>query len=157
MAKNRVGVLEAHEAVESSVPQTHCGRGIAERLVASREARRLGKRLIQMVRTKASEAIKQAKAARDAVEKTLQKEVERIMFYDGLIGIGNLIPFARIHSLGEKLHYEIPHAGDKGMRRHNLYSRRDEAGILQLKSKTLRVSSRNLFLKQPIPAVPLAV
>lgn len=80
-----------------------------------------------------------------------------IGFWDGPLGIGNLLPFARTHSLGEKLHYEMPHAGDRGMRRHNLYSRRDDNGIPQLESKTLHVSSRSLFAKQPIPAVRLAV
>lgn len=161
MAKNRVGVLEAHEAVESSVPQTHCGRGIAERLVASREARRLGKRLIQMVRGKASEAIKRAKSARDAAEQAIERETERIerlrvLLIDGPRGIGNLIPFARIHSLGERLHYEMPRAGDGGMRRYNLYQRRDREGCMRLHSKELHVSSRSLFSKQPIPPARLA-
>ena len=71
------------------------------------------------------------------------------------IGRGNLLPFAKAHNYGDKLHYEIPRAGDKGMRRHNLYSRRDDKGIPQLESKQLRVSSRNLFASQPIPMRPL--
>jgi hypothetical protein len=160
MAKGRVGVLEAHEAPDSSAPQTHCGRAIAERLVASREARRLSKRLIQMcVRVKASEAIKQAKAARDVVEKAIQKEIERmrIVLIDGGPGIGNLIPFASLHNQGDKLHYEMPRAGDVGMRRFNLYHRRDDAGAIRIHSREIHVSSRSLFSRQPIPAVRLAV
>jgi hypothetical protein len=158
MAKGRVGVLEAHEAPDSSAPQIHCGRAIADRLVATREARRLGKRLIQMVRcVKAKEAIQRAKSARDVVEKAIEKEIERmrIIFIDGPKGIGNLLPFSRLHNYGDKLHYEMPRAGDGGMRRYNLYQRRDENGDMRLHSKTLHVSSRNLFLQQPIPAVPL--
>jgi hypothetical protein len=76
-------------------------------------------------------------------------------FWDGPLGRGNLIPFGRNKTSGDPLHYEIPRAGDKGMRRHNLYLRRDEHGIAQVQSRELRVSSRNLFSKQPIPMQPL--
>jgi len=154
-------VLEAYEAVNCSEPQIHCGRAIAERLVANREARRVGKRLIQMVSVKARDAIQRAKAARDAVlARIAVMERTAIListYFDGPLGRGNLLPFARTHTLGDKLHYEIPRAGDTGIRRHNLFRRRDDNGIPQLESKQLRVSSRNLFAKQPIPAVRLAV
>jgi hypothetical protein len=148
MAKGRVGVLEAHEAPDSSAPQIHCGRAIAERLIASRRARRLGKRLIQMVRLKACEAIKEAKAARDAALAQIAA-IERTRdfvaaLFEGPLGIGNLIPFARLHPHGDKLHYEVPMAGDRGcFARH--------------RPRNLRVSSRSLFSRQPIPAVRLAV
>jgi hypothetical protein len=33
---------------------------------------------------------------------------------DGPLGVGNAIPFARLHNYGDKLHYEIPMAGDRG-------------------------------------------
>ncbi len=33
--------------------------------------------------------------------------------WDGPLGIGNLIPFARLKNEGDKLHYETPMAGDK--------------------------------------------
>ena len=65
-------------------------------------------------------------------------------FWDGPLGIGNLLPFARLHNYGEKLHYEVPMAGDRGcFARH--------------RPRHLRVSSRSLFSRQPIPAVPLTV
>jgi hypothetical protein len=72
-------------------------------------------------------------------------EAEKVIgFWDGPLGIGNLLPFARPHNYGEKLHYEIPHAGDRScFARH--------------RPRHVRVSSRNLFGKQPIPAVRLAV
>src|SRR5580692_7427138 len=35
--------------------------------------------------------------------------------WDGPLGVGNLLPFARPHNYGEKLHYEIPMAGDRGV------------------------------------------
>lgn len=81
---------------------------------------------------------------------------EAIGFWDGPLGRGNILPFARPHNYGEKLHYEMPRAGDKGMRRHGLYRRRDNHGVVQVHSKEISVSSRNLFCRQPIPARPLA-
>jgi len=113
MAKRRVGVLEAFELPTSVTAQTFCGRGIAERLVATREARRIGKRLIQMVRMKAADAIKQAKAARDAIQKAMRKEIQLMLFWDGPLGRGNVLPFAKPRSSGDKLHYEMPMAGDR--------------------------------------------
>lgn len=41
------------------------------------------------------------------------KEVIAQLF-DGPIGVGNVLPFAKAHNYGDKLHYEIPHAGDRG-------------------------------------------
>jgi hypothetical protein len=165
MAKNRVGVLEAHEAVDSTVPQVHCGRAIAERLVADRKARRLGKRLIQMISGAAQEAVQQAKAARDwaiaAQIAALQRLATIRAWFDGPIGTGNLIPFGDRRSTPlippSKMHYEMPRAGDRGLRRHNLYRRRDRHGKLCLDSKQIHVSSRSLFSQQTIPAVRLAV
>jgi len=38
---------------------------------------------------------------------------------DGPLGIGNVLPFAKPNSTGDKLHYEIPMAGDRSIfRRH---------------------------------------
>lgn len=142
MAKGRVGVLEAHESPALAEPQTRCGRAIAEYLVETGEATRIGKRLIQMVKARARDAITQAKAARDAV----QAVIDRIMFWDGPLGVGNLLPFARLHNYGDKLHYEMPMAGDVGMRRHGLYRRDDE-----IRSHTIPVSSRSLFNHQVLP------
>lgn len=74
------------------------------------------------------------------------KRIEQAVRYlwDGPLGIGNILPFARLHNYGDKLHYETPMAGDRGcFARH--------------RPRNLRVSSRNLFSHQPIPAVRLAV
>lgn len=114
MAKGRVGVLEAHEAPNSVAPQTHCGRAIAEYLLRQNYARKIGKRLIQMVRGQAALAIKHAKLVRDQAQKRIEILV---MFWDGPMGIGNLLPFAR-GAVGnwtapEKLHYETPMAGHR--------------------------------------------
>lgn len=119
MAKKRVGVLEAHEAPGSIDPQIFCGRAIAERLLAGREARQIGKRLIQMVRGNARDAIKQAKAARDAMTRRIEAETEKLFFYyDGPLGRGNVLPFSRATNpmlAPQKLHYEMPMAGDRSI------------------------------------------
>jgi hypothetical protein len=60
--------------------------------------------------------------------------------WDGPLGIGNLLPFAPSHNYGEKLHYDV---GPKGLRRHNLYRRKDSAGILQLRTHIIHVSGRS--------------
>lgn len=45
--------------------------------------------------------------------------------WDGAIGIGNLLPFARLHNYGDRLHYQTPMAGDRTTfarhRRHLIY------------------------------------
>jgi hypothetical protein len=33
------------------------------------------------------------------------------IFHDGPIGVGNLLPFAKAHNYGDKLHYSTPSAG----------------------------------------------
>jgi hypothetical protein len=104
-----------------------------------------------MVRAKASDAIKQAKAERDAI----RKKILRAILFDGPVGVGNLLPFSKPHCYGDKLHYQTPMAGDVGMRRYGLYSRRDEKGVPQLLSHQVHVSSRSLFNHQILPA-PLA-
>lgn len=65
MAKNRVGVLEADQAPESSLPETFCGREIADLLIESGAALRLGKRLVRMIQAKAAEVIAALKDWRD--------------------------------------------------------------------------------------------
>lgn len=135
-------MLEAHESPALAEPATRCGRAIAEYLVDTGEATRIGKRLIQMVRARARDAITQAKAARDSI----QAKLEIIMYWDGPLGVGNLLPFARLKNYGDKLHYEMPHANDVGMRRHGLYRREDE-----IRSHTISVSHRSLFNTQVLP------
>ena len=150
MAKGRVGVLEVHEGLKNCEPKVRCGAAIAEIMVKQCEARRIGKRLIQMVRLNAREAIRQAKAARDAA---LRAAEVKIGFLDGPLGIGNLLPFAKPHCDGSKLHYEIPMAGDKSLlHRYRLSRREDDMGISRLQTRTLHVSSCNLFRHQAIPA-----
>lgn len=73
--------------------------------------------------------------------KTLMVKLAR--FWDGPLGVGNVLPFAKAHNYGDKLHYEIPMAGDVGLRRHNLYRRRCDDGKMLLHSRILRVSARS--------------
>jgi len=82
-------VLKAHEPPGSAAPQTFCGPDIAERLVANHDARRIGRRLIQMLNAKARDAVKQAKAARDAVNAMMRK-LKMFCYFDGPRGVGNL-------------------------------------------------------------------
>jgi len=63
---------------------------------------------------------------------------------DGGLGVGNALPFAR-RTTGGSFHYEMPMAGDRGMRRHGLFHRTDERGVVQLRSRIIRVSHRSLF------------
>jgi hypothetical protein len=52
--------------------------------------------------------------------------------WDGPIGVGNLLPFSKAHNYGDKLHYEMPMAGDR-----TAYARH--------RRKEIHVSSRVLF------------
>ena len=74
--------------------------------------------------------------------KRIEQSVKNL--WDGPLGIGNILPFARLHNYGDKLHYEVPMAGDR-------------SGFARHRPRNLRISSRNLFSRQPIPAVRLAV
>ena len=67
-------------------------------------------------------------------------EVIRTPWNDGPLGRGNLIPFVKPHTSGDKLHYECPMAGDRGIfaRHHRRF---------------IRVSSRSLFNFQVLPVV----
>ena len=51
--------------------------------------------------------------------------------------------FIKTHCSGDKLHYEIPMAGDVGLRRHGLFRRRNEKGIPELRSHLIKVSVRS--------------
>jgi hypothetical protein len=150
MAKRRVGVLEAHEAPGVNTPRTACGRTVADYLIDHKYALRIGKRLIQMIRVKAHDAIRQAKAAL----KTLERAIERVLtgYDEGPMGRGMLVPFSRARNkmlAPEKLHYQIPSAGDVGMRRHNLWRVMEEDKSV-LRSKKITVSSRSLFSQSGI-------
>ena len=108
MAKGRVGVLEAHENTDLAIPRSFCGRAIAHDLVCAREAVRLGKRRIQMVKMKASTAIQRAQHAH-ALRELAESAVLRMKPYwtDGRTTAGNVLAFSRLRNDGEKLHYWI--------------------------------------------------
>jgi hypothetical protein len=136
--KQRVGVLEYNQ-VPGTEPEHHCGRAIADTLVRWHEARWIGKRrLIQMVRGGAEDAIKQAKAARDGAKVIIRK-----ILTNGPLGIGNLLPFAKAHNYGDPLHYETPMAGDNDLlRRFGMYF---DAQQNKYVTRTISISSRSLF------------
>lgn len=52
--------------------------------------------------------------------------------WDGPTGVGNLLPFAKAHNYGDKLHYQMPMAGDR-----SAFSRSHH--------KQINVSSRSAF------------
>lgn len=68
--------------------------------------------------------------------------VREARFWEGPLGVGNALPFAR-QTDGSRLHYEIPHAGDKGIRRHDLYRRTIDKKRVLLRSR-INVSSRKI-------------
>lgn len=79
--------------------------------------------------------------------KTLMVKLAR--FWDGPLGVGNLLPFAKAHNYGDKLHYEMPMANDIGLRRHNLYRREGK-----LLSHQIQVSARSGMRYLRAAAVP---
>jgi hypothetical protein len=99
MAK-RYGVLEADEPL-SAEPQKHVSKTVAKYLVRKMLAVPVGPRVIQMLKARAAEV---GDTIRDVI----------VGFWPGPLGVGNLIPFAK-SSNGDKLHYEVPHAGDRGI------------------------------------------
>lgn len=66
--------------------------------------------------------------------------------WDGVLGVGNLLPFAKSNNRGDRLHYEIPHAGDVGLRRHGMFRR----GSL-LHRHSIKVSTRSRRRGSPTP------
>ena len=130
MAKGRVAVLEAHAPQKISAAKAFCGTGIAEIMVKQCEARRIGKRLIQMVRGEAENAIKQAKAARDAALSEKWKRPDTSLRRPSRRRQPASLREARCD--GAKLHYELPPAGDR-----TPYQRS--------RRKLIKVSSRPVF------------
>lgn len=126
MAK-RIGVLAAEQAATDS-PQFFEKKSIVRSWIRSMEAVWIVPgQLAQKLRVRARRGM--AMIGRGLV--------------DGPIGIGNVLPFARLHNYGDKLHYEMPMAGDRGcFARH--------------RPRNIRVSSRSLFSKQILPAVAIA-
>lgn len=71
----------------------------------------------------------------------------------------SVLTFLKASSPGDRLHYEIPMAGDVGLRRHNLFRRVNEAGISELRTRTIQVSARSgmRYLRAAVPTTaPLA-
>jgi hypothetical protein len=134
MAKHKVGVLEASASPESTAPETFCGRAIAEYLVNEHFARKIGKRLIHMVKLTAVEAIELAKRAREAAAKLWERHSLRL-------GIGNILPFSRRTDPNHHFHYEIPHANDRGIRRWGFRARASKRNE-KLETRTIKVSAR---------------
>ena len=130
MAKGRVAVLEAHAPQKISAAKAFCGTGIAEIMVKQCEARRIGKRLIQMVRGEAK--LPSNKRKPRAMPPSREVEKTKHILFDGPLGVGNLLPFAKPRCDGAKLHYELPPAGDR-----TPYQRS--------RRKLIKVSSRGVF------------
>ena len=74
-----------------------------------------------------------------------------VAVFDGPLGVGNALPFAKPNNLGDRLHYEIPMAGDRGLRRHGLFRRTNE-----LRSHLIKVSVRSgkRYLAAAVPPTP---
>jgi len=66
----------------------------------------------------------------------------------------SVLTFLKASSPGDRLHYEIPMAGDVGLRRHNLFRRTNEAGISELRTRTIQVSARSGMRYLRAAAVP---
>lgn len=122
MAK-RIGVLEADQA-QSEKPRFFEKKSIVQHWVRRAEARWIVKgRIVQKLKTRA---------------RAITEEIRG--FFDGPLGVGNLLPFSRSRNPllpPGSLHYEVPHAGDRG-----LFARH--------RRKRIRVSGRNLFAQQKL-------
>lgn len=119
----KVGVLEADQSASDS-PVRKIKRAIADSLVEKSLARRISKFLIQMIKVKSYEVLETVRA-----------------LWDGPLGVGNALPFSR-QSDGGLLHYEIPHAGDVGIRRWGFRKRSSERNEKLKTRAPIRVSAR---------------
>ncbi len=63
--------------------------------------------------------------------------------WDGLIGVGNVLPFSKLKNYGDLLHYEMPMAGDKTALARSGWRRCDERK--QLATGERKVSTRGIF------------
>jgi hypothetical protein len=98
MAKG-YGVLEADEPL-SAEPRTFLSKNVARYLLRKALAIPVGYKLIQRVKPRESQGF------------ILICSSSR--FWDGPMGIGNVLPFSRPTDPGHHSHYEIPMAGDRG-------------------------------------------
>jgi hypothetical protein len=139
MAKHRVGVLEASASPDSTAPAIFCGRTVADWLIEKQMARKLGKSLVQMLQGAALEAIELARAALERARQEAFKLWERQQLR---LGVGNILPYSLPTDPGRHFHYEIPHAGDTGIRRWGFRERASEKNE-QLKTRApIKVSAR---------------
>jgi hypothetical protein len=123
----KVGVLESTQR-ETDQPARKVNRSVARYLIRKQLARPVNKFLIQM--------LKQAAAPTHEIIS---------VFWDGPLGVGNALPFSKPNNYGDKLHYQMPMAGDTGLRRHGLYRRANEYGVLELHTHGISVSGRSQF------------
>lgn len=73
-----------------------------------------------------------------------EREMKNISANAGpTVSANAILLFIKTHCSGDKLHYEIPMAGDVGLRRHGLFRRTNEAGISELLSHQIRVSAKS--------------
>jgi hypothetical protein len=73
-------VLEAEEAPETCVPQTFCGSEIADLMIESGAALRIGKRLVRMIEAKAAlviQALQEWREARRNAEWQRERQIRR--------------------------------------------------------------------------------
>ena len=96
----KIGVLEAHQSLTDQ-PVRKVKLSVANYLVRQLLARRISRSLIQMLKVRAQDAIREIRA-----------------WWDGVLGTGNALPFSRPTDPSHKHHYEIPRAGDIGLWRH---------------------------------------
>ena len=78
-------------------------------------------------------------------------QVKKI-FIDGVLGVGNLLPFAKPRSTGDKLHYEMPMAGHRTAYQRAGLHREEEQRKSILVSRIRKVSSKSFFNRQEISA-----
>lgn len=120
MAKRCVGVLGADQP-ENATPHVFVSKNHASTLIRRLEAVPLREKLIKLVKVVSHQAMKFARA-----------------LWDGPLGVGNALPFSR-QTDGSLLHYEMPHAGDRG--------------LWKSYRKKIQVSARSRFSHQSL-AVP---
>lgn len=114
MAK-KIGLLQADEPLKLAASDCteFVSKSVARYLVRKLLARRVAPCVIQMVKITAVN-----------IQETISA------WFDGPLGVGNLLPFSKPQSTGDKLHYEIPMAGDRGT-------------FAQHRRPFIRVSARN--------------
>lgn len=131
-------------------------RIVMKMVLAAALAEQIGQNAIQLTTPLSWKEVKAF--ARLALNRPLPKR-ERSILFNGPLGCGNLLPFAR-RTTGDPLHYSVPMAGDVGLRRHNLFRRTDKSGVARLHGKLISASMRNIFARHaqaelfPVFALP---